>query len=670
MPALRAAAEMRAGLLEFRAAELMHILSTDNEEMARFDQNMDKAKQRHENGDKAYFALITGPAERALYDDFKIALKSYFDIHEKILVLSRKKQNKEAADLARGDSLNARIAVTDALGKMLKFQVDGGNNESAMALKTYASARLWIIALTAAVALFSAVVAVMITRSITRPLSRAVTIARQIAEGDLSAQIEETTNDETGQLLAAMRNTLQKLRLVIAEMDHMSHEHDAGDIDVAIETQQFNGDFRTMAQGINSMAAGHIAVQKKALACVAEFGRGNFEAPLEKFPGKKVFINDSIEQVRANLKALIVDTDKLAAAASDGRLDERADAARHSGDFRKIVQGINDTLDAVIGPLTETMRVLGALENGDLTQTASVDCKGQLKSLCESVNNTSLRLAQTMAEVSEAANAIASASEEVSATAQSLSQAASEQAASVEETSASVEQMAASISHNTENSKVTDGMATKAANSANEGGEAVRATVAAMKQIAQKIGIIDDIAYQTNLLALNAAIEAARAGDHGKGFAVVAAEVRKLAERSQIAAAEIGSVASSSVELAERAGRLLDEMLPSIRKTSDLVQEITAASEEQSSGVAQINTAVCQLSMTTQQNASSSEQLAATAEEMSGQAQQLQLAMDFFKMAINANTRASVVTHPKLVTPRLVHAQSTNPADETQFVRF
>jgi methyl-accepting chemotaxis protein len=254
------------------------------------------------------------------------------------------------------------------------------------------------------------------------------------------------------------------------------------------------------------------------------------------------------------------------------------------------------------------------------------------------------KLSQVVTEVNSGAEALASASEEVSATAQSLSQAASEQAAGVEETSASIEQMTASIAQNTENAKVTDGMAGKAAQEATEGGAAVKATVAAMKQIAKKIGIIDDIAYQTNLLALNAAIEAARAGEHGKGFAVVAAEVRKLAERSQVAAQEIGEVATNSVELAEKAGKLLDEMVPNIRKTSDLVQEITAASEEQSSGVGQINAAVNQLSQTTQQNASSSEQLAATSEEMSSQAEQLQLTMGFFKLEATARARTPALT--------------------------
>jgi methyl-accepting chemotaxis protein len=179
---------------------------------------------------------------------------------------------------------------------------------------------------------------------------------------------------------------------------------------------------------------------------------------------------------------------------------------------------------------------------------------------------------------------------------------------------------------------MTETIASKSAGEATEGGKAVRDTAVAMKQIAEKIGIIDDIAYQTNLLALNAAIEAARAGEHGKGFAVVAAEVRKLAERSQVAAQEIGTVASSSVELAERAGELLDTIVPSIKRTAELVQEISAAAGEQTAGVGQINRAMTQMSQTTQQNSASSEELASTSEEMSAQAEQLQATMSFFKV--------------------------------------
>jgi len=276
--------------------------------------------------------------------------------------------------------------------------------------------------------------------------------------------------------------------------------------------------------------------------------------------------------------------------------------------------------------------VVKRVADGDLSvqvQTRTNDSSSMLFA----IKGMTDKLSQIIGEVRGAADALSSASQEVSATAQSMSQATSEQAASVEETSASVEQMSASINQNTENAKVTDGMASQAAKQAIAGGEAVTQTVGAMKQIAGKIGIIDDIAYQTNLLALNAAIEAARAGEHGKGFAVVAAEVRKLAERSQVAAQEIGQLASGSVEKAESAGKLLNEIVPAISKTSDLVQEISAASEEQSTGVSQINTAMNQLNQITQQNASSSEELAATAEEMSGQAAQLQNLMAFFKVS-------------------------------------
>jgi len=302
---------------------------------------------------------------------------------------------------------------------------------------------------------------------------------------------------------------------------------------------------------------------------------------------------------------------------------------------------------SVTGPLTKAVAVANQIAGGDLTASIQSTAKDETGQLLHSMQNMIAKLSQVVSDVNSGAEALASASEQVSSTAQSLSQASSEQASGVEETSASIEQMTASISQNTENAKVTDGMASTAATDAAEGGKSVNATVAAMKDIAKKIGIIDDIAYQTNLLALNAAIEAARAGEHGKGFAVVAAEVRKLAERSQVAALEISELASGSVELAERAGKLLDEIVPSIRKTSDLVQEIAAASVEQSTGVSQINSAVNQLSQTTQQNASSSEELAATAEEMSSQAEHLQNTMAFFKL----NHAASHVTSVRAAGP-------------------
>jgi methyl-accepting chemotaxis protein len=331
---------------------------------------------------------------------------------------------------------------------------------------------------------------------------------------------------------------------------------------------------------------------------------------------------------------------------------------------------------SITRPLNKAVGVANALAEGDLSVTITAESQDETGKLLASMQHMTERLRSVMGDVRSAADSLSSASEEVSATSMSLSQAATEQAASVEETTASVEQMSASIAQNTESAQITDGIAGKAANDAVQGGQAVREMVQAMKQIAAKIGIIDDIAYQTNLLALNAAIEAARAGDHGKGFAVVAAEVRKLAERSQVAAQEIGGVASNSVSLAEQAGKLLDEIVPNIQKTSDLVQEITAASQEQSSGAGQINIAMGQMNQITQQNASASEELAATAEEMNAQASQLQELIGYFRL-----DNYSAPTSHKPAPPRgpnnvreLRRQEPRKPGqhlvDEGQFVNF
>jgi methyl-accepting chemotaxis protein len=336
---------------------------------------------------------------------------------------------------------------------------------------------------------------------------------------------------------------------------------------------------------------------------------------------------------------------------------------------------VRDVLRKVGGEPVEIERIAKEVAEGNLDVKISEGNKtGILAALVEMVE----QLRRIVSEVRTNADGLASASEEVSATAQSLSQSSSEQAASVEETSASVEEIASSIAQNAENARVTDTMAVKSSSQGKEGGEAVAQTVEAMRNIADKISIIEDIAYQTNLLALNAAIEAARAGEHGKGFAVVAAEVRKLAERSQVASQEISGLASNSVSVAERAGALLEEIVPSIAKTADLVQEIAAASNEQAEGTGQITTSMGQMDQITQQNASASEELASTAEEMSSQAQQLQDMMSFFKLD---HGRGSVSRRPsggsKPKGARVAKqesfddsASSTGDFDDSGFERF
>ena len=345
-----------------------------------------------------------------------------------------------------------------------------------------------------------------------------------------------------------------------------------------------------------------------------------------------------LDHAVAKLNSLIAEFNHLAVEHGRGDIDVRADASKHQGDFQAIVNGVNHTLDAIIDPLIQVTDVLTAMAEGDLTQSITTTYAGRLEKLRLAVNNTITKLAETVGTVIDSADQINQASRQISGASQSMSQAATEQAASVEETTASIEQMAAGITQNSDNATLTEGIATKAAADAGDGGSAVQETVDVMKQIASKITIIDDIAFQTNMLALNATIEAARAGEHGKGFAVVATEVGKLAERSQIAAQEISELAAGSVNTAERAGALLHEIVPSITKTADLVQEIASASSEQTTGVRQINTAMTQISKITQQNASSSEELAATAEEMAAQTAQLQNMMAFFTTSGSRNS--------------------------------
>ncbi len=359
------------------------------------------------------------------------------------------------------------------------------------------------------------------------------------APGDRAEQVGTLKRVINGQLDA-----------FIAGMKQMADEHDKGETDVTILPEKFRGAFATMAQGVNDMVAGHISVTKKAMSCVAEFGNGNFEASLEKFPGKKAFINETIEKVRTNLKALMADTELLVRAAEEGRLSTRADASRHPGDFGRIVDGINKTLETIVGPLKIT------------AQNATT-----LASSSEELTAVSQQMAGNAEETATQANVVSAASEQVSRNVASVASASEEMQASIREIS--------------KNANESARVAKNAVSVASTTNETVKKLGESSQEIGNVIKVITSIAQQTNLLALNATIEAARAGEAGKGFAVVANEVKELAKQTARATEEIGQKIEAIQGDTKGAVKAIEEIGSIINQINDISNSIASAVEEQ-----------------------------------------------------------------------------------------
>ncbi|MCB9653258.1 MAG: HAMP domain-containing protein [Deltaproteobacteria bacterium] len=478
------------------------------------------------------------------------------------------------------------------------------------------------------------------------PLQVSASYVDSIAKGDIPPRITTAYSGDFNAIKHNLNTLIDTLSNFNADMRRMSDQHDAGDIDVVMPSNNYHGAYRTMAEGVNSMVKGHIVVKKKAMACVAEFGRGNFDAPLDRFPGKKAFINDTIEQVRTNLRSLIADTQSLVAAAVAGRLKTRADASRHEGDFRRIVQGVNETLDAVINPIEEAADVLEQLAAADLRARVRGQYQGDHARIKDSLNNMAEALHAAMGQVSNSTLQLSSASSQIAASSQAVSSGASQQAGALEETSSTLEEIASMTSQNANNTLEAKSLAESAKTAADSGSSSMLKMFEAMGKIrsaaegtAAIIRDINEIAFQTNLLALNAAVEAARAGDAGRGFAVVAEEVRNLALRSTEAAKKTEELINESMQLASEGegvssevGGSLNDIVTAVHRVTEIVGHIAAASQEQSRGVAQVNAAISEMDKVVQQSAGNAEELSGTAEELASQAKGLATLVGQFQL--------------------------------------
>jgi methyl-accepting chemotaxis protein len=461
----------------------------------------------------------------------------------------------------------------------------------------------------------------------------------QFGNGDFSHKIKEYPGEK-----AIINKSIKKiggnLKGLIDSVNWVSAEHDKGEVDMKLRDDMFKGDFSTLAKSVNKMVSGLLEMSEKSMAVVRAFGEGDFDAPLEQFPGKKAVINDTIEQVRTNLKALNADAQMLADAAREGRVMVRADIAKHSGDYRKIVIGMNETLEMIVKPIVT------------------------VKQSAESINTAAKEIAQGNAD---------------------LSRRTEDQAASLEKTASSMDQLSSTVKQNADNAKQANQLAIAASGVAVKGGNAVGEVVSTMsainasaKKIEDIISVIDGIAFQTNILALNAAVEAARAGEQGRGFAVVAAEVRNLAQRSASAAKEIKELISDSVgktaegtRQVEMAGETMQEIVSSVKRVTDIIGEIAAASTEQSAGIAQINDAIMKMDDVTQQNTALVEEAAAAAESLMEQADELINTVAVFQLDGNRQNIGNdrrVTLNPMRITSKPV-VRETESRSATKAVK-
>jgi methyl-accepting chemotaxis protein len=474
---------------------------------------------------------------------------------------------------------------------------------------------------------------------------KAMEVFAEFGNGNFEATLEALPGKKrfVNDAIERVRKSLGDLN---AELSRVSEQHERGETDARLDVQRFHGAWAAVARGVNAMAAGHVAVNEKAMACVAEFGRGNFEAPLERFPGKRAAINETVERVRRNLKLLITDADALAASAIAGELRTRADASRHEGDFRKIVDGVNRTLDAVLAPIDEAAKVLERLAARDLRARVTGAYHGDHTRIKESVNATATALHQALRQVAEAVEQVSSAASQIASSSQAVASGASQQAQSLQETTAAIESVSGMTRQSADNAQRANQLARTARSAAGEGASSLERMQDVMARVrasaegtSQIIRDINDIAFQTNLLALNAAVEAARAGEAGRGFAVVAEEVRSLALRAKEAAMKTEALIRQSVKeagegesTARSVAGQLQGIVDGVGKVSDIVSEIAAAAKEQATGIEQVNGAIAEMDKVTQQNAASAEESSSAASELSGQSSDLAAMVGAFQL--------------------------------------
>ena len=797
--------EIDGEFTKFRTMELQHAAAKTEEDMSLIEKNMASVQAEVEELSATYKALDNSAEELKIFDSFYSQWTETIATSKEIVKASRANDDELAGKLIN-ESQPAFKLASENIDHLTKINVDGGANAALAGTNRYQSSRMWIVSFTLIAFVIGLIAALWIIRTLfsqlggepreinsiatriasgnlnfniplnaddrssamyamsgmqtkvkllvtdatmladaavqgklaTRadasqhqgdfrkvvegvnntldnvvgPLSVAANYVERISKGDIPAKITDSYNGDFNAIKNNLNACIDAVNSMVAEANNLEKNAIEGHLATRADVSKYQGDFRKVIEGFNKSLDAIVSPLNVAAGYVDNFAKGTIPAKItDNYNGDFNILKNNLNACIGALNLLVADANMLAQAAHDDQLDKRADVTKHLGDYRKVVEGVNGTLDTVMEKNTanaaekakeahvlelaveETQDVISQAKDGDLTKRISLAGKvGAIASLCEGVNALMGQMTEVIVQVRESGETINTAAGEISQGNNDLSQRTEQQASNLEETAASMEELASTVKNNADNAKQANVLAATASDVAVKGGEVVAQVVSTMsainssaKKIEDIISVIDGIAFQTNILALNAAVEAARAGEQGRGFAVVAGEVRNLAQRSASAAKEIKELISDSVsktaegtKQVENAGSTMEEVVTSVKRVADIISEIAAASVEQSTGINQVNTAVTSMDEVTQQNAALVEQAAAASESLVEQANALMDSISVFNVNGSSNRRASnsplrVASRPaakavaKPAPVKVITKTGTNDSDWEEF---